>query len=150
MLLIVLHILLQVTDGGNLNGYDAMRAHPHTGHSHNKNWVQLYARLYLVSILQIMDDLSWADNIVQDILVSCRLEITINMELWIIINGLPSLPTDVINLLCPEECSGHGTCNNGMLWFNCSPVSLLGLRVLLFFPCTHHPAPLPWHSPPVA
>ena len=104
----------------------------------------------LVSILQIMDDLSWADNIVQDILVSCRLEITINVELWIIINGLPSLPTDVINLLCPEECSGHGTCNNGMLWFNCSPVSLLGLRVLLFFPCTHHPAPLPWHSPPVA
>ena len=52
-----------------------------------------------VSILQIMDDLSWADNIVQDILVSCRLEITINMELWIIINGLPSLPTNITSLL---------------------------------------------------
>ena len=67
----------------------------------------------LVSILQIMDDLSWADNIVQDILVSCRLEITINMELWIIINGLPSLPTNITSLLCPEQCNGRGTCNNG-------------------------------------
>ena len=62
-----------------------------------------------------MDDLSWADNIVEDILVSCRLEITINVELWVIINGLPSLPTNVINLLCPEQCNGHGTCNNGMI-----------------------------------
>ena len=60
-----------------------------------------------------MDDLEWADNILEDILVSCRIEVTINIDIWIVIEGIPNLPTDVINKLCPQECNGRGTCNNG-------------------------------------
>ena len=66
-------------------------------------------------LLQIMDDVEWANNILENILVACRLEVTINVELWIVINGLPALPTDIVNKLCPDQCNGHGTCVRGQL-----------------------------------
>ncbi|KAK7469526.1 hypothetical protein BaRGS_00036472, partial [Batillaria attramentaria] len=64
--------------------------------------------------IQIMDNGTWALNILEDILVTCRLEITINVDLWITVDGVPALPTDVTNKLCPDECNNRGTCNAGV------------------------------------
>jgi hypothetical protein len=59
-----------------------------------------------------MDSLQWAADLLEDIILVCKLEITVNVDLWITIDGQLSLPT-VINQLCPDNCSDNGNCDNG-------------------------------------
>ena len=62
-----------------------------------------------------MDNLEWSENIAAEIVVTCQIEVTINIDLWIETNGVLGLPTNITNKLCPDGCNNRGTCENGKL-----------------------------------
>lgn len=80
-----------------------------------------------------MDDIGWADEALSSILQLCAIQIEINVELWIVIDGIPSPNPAVIDGLCPGLCSGHGTCIERKYDVECQPQTLQSLTVCVPF-----------------
>ncbi|XP_033756295.1 uncharacterized protein LOC117339040 [Pecten maximus] len=77
--------------------------------------------------LQIMDDRDWAQEALSSILQLCTIQMEVNVELWIIVGGIPGPDPLVIDGLCPGLCSGNGNCseqvcecNSGFAGDDCS------------------------------
>ncbi|RUS80661.1 hypothetical protein EGW08_011565, partial [Elysia chlorotica] len=64
-----------------------------------------------VADIQILDNLEYAVTILAQIQVMCITEAETSGP--IDGNGQQTLPPDVLNNLCPEDCSGHGDCTAG-------------------------------------
>ena len=62
-------------------------------------------------MLQILDDLEYAATILVEVQALCLAEAEISGP--IDDNGQQSLPPDIIDKLCPSDCSSHGNCTAG-------------------------------------
>lgn len=74
--------------------------------------------MFLFSIFcfhQIIDNLTWAQNIVEEILSACRVEVITTVDNWVIVDGQPQLPPGITTVICPDACNSNGTCENGVL-----------------------------------
>ena len=72
-----------------------------------------YEFIYVCSVLQLTDDTSWAQEMLDDVNEQCSLELTFNINIWIFgVTGEVTLP-NTIEEICPANCNGRGTCNFG-------------------------------------
>lgn len=71
--------------------------------------------MFCLFAFKIMDSLDCASSMAKDILIACRVELSVNVDLWVLEGGEVVLPTHITDTLCPEDCSGHGTCSAGEL-----------------------------------
>lgn len=59
-----------------------------------------------------MDDLSWAQEAIAAVIQRCQTQMEINVELWVNVSGEVIPSPAVIDNLCPNACSGQGTCKD--------------------------------------
>lgn len=59
-----------------------------------------------------MDDLVWAEEALTAIIQRCQTQLEINTELWVNVSGEITPNPTIIDNLCPNECSGQGTCKD--------------------------------------
>ncbi|XP_025096160.1 uncharacterized protein LOC112565098 isoform X1 [Pomacea canaliculata] len=55
---------------------------------------------------------------VVDIMTTCRIEVDISVELWVLVGDLIKLPAQITNRLCPDDCNNNGSCEAGVC--NCN------------------------------
>lgn len=60
-----------------------------------------------------MDDTTLATDMVVDIMTTCRIEVDISVELWVLVGDLIKLPAQITNTLCPDDCNNNGSCEAG-------------------------------------
>lgn len=68
--------------------------------------------LFFSHCSQIMDDLVWAEEALTAIIQRCQTQLEINTELWVNVSGEITPNPTIIDNLCPNECSGQGTCKD--------------------------------------
>lgn len=67
---------------------------------------------YISCCSQIMDDLVWAEEALTAIIQRCQTQLEINTELWVNVSGEITPNPTIIDNLCPNDCSGQGTCKD--------------------------------------
>ena len=66
---------------------------------------------------KISGGIDWRASAVNDVKVQCEIEVKKNTSLWTKdpSTGYLKPPSDILDNLCPENCSGQGICVNGKL-----------------------------------
>jgi hypothetical protein len=62
---------------------------------------------------QLTGSTSWVEAVISTIQEKCRTEIENDENQWVDTNGTPSLPANVVNNVCLNDCSGQGSCTDG-------------------------------------
>ena len=64
---------------------------------------------------KISGGIDWRASAVNDVKVQCEIEVKKNTSLWTKDpdTGYLKPPRDILDNLCPENCSGQGICVNG-------------------------------------
>ena len=62
---------------------------------------------------QLTDSTSWVEAVISTIQEKCRTEVQNDESRWMDTNGTLSLPANVVDNVCLNDCSGQGSCTDG-------------------------------------
>lgn len=103
-----------------------------------------------VSVIQMTGDDSWVLVAIENIKQMCLVTVEFDVTFWTEgTDGFPVLPP-VVNLMCPNDCTGNGTCFKGKVYrffVLYSSLRLRGLSLISFRDDDNNDIPLTQNLP---